>query len=107
MSLAAFNELLLNMFGKIQHENKYAYIFKDFNVNIMPDLKSNVNIQDLKNIFSSNYCRPVNTKPTGVTNTCASLIDNIYSNVCININNCDSGISEASISDHYAFFCLR
>ena len=29
MSLAAFNELLSDMFGKIHHENKYVYIFGD------------------------------------------------------------------------------
>ena len=73
------------MFGKIQHEIKYVYIFDDFNVNTMRNIKGNVNIQDLKTIFSSNYRRPLITKPTGVTNTCASLIDNIYSNVLIQI----------------------
>ena len=94
------------MFDKIQHENKYVYIFGDFNVNTLPNIKGNVSIQDLKSIFSSNYCLPLITKPTRVTNTCASLIDNIYSNVPINTNNCDSGILEVSISDHYAIFAL-
>ena len=51
MSLAAFNELLSDMFGKIQHENKYVYIFGDFNVNTMPNIKGNVNIQDFKTFF--------------------------------------------------------
>ena len=105
MSLAAFNELLSDMFDKIQHENKYVYIFGDFNVNTLPNIKGNVNIQDLNNIFSSNYCLPLITKPTRVTNTCA-LIDNIYSNIPINTNNCDSGILEVSISDQYAIFAL-
>ena len=51
MSLAAFNELLSDMFDKIQHENKYVYIFGDFNVNTLPNIKGNVNIQDLKKYF--------------------------------------------------------
>ena len=43
-----------------------------------------------------------------VTNTCASLNDKSYSNVpsTCNTNNCDSGILEVSISDHYATFAL-
>ena len=106
MSLAAFNELLSDMFGKIRHENKYVYIFGDFNVNTMPNIKGNVNIQDFKTFFLSNYRRHLITKPTRVTNTCASLIDNIYSNVPINTNNYDSGILKVSISDHYAIFVL-
>ena len=106
MSLAAFNEILSEMFSKIQHENKYVYIFGDFNVNTMPNIKGNVNIQDFKKFFLSNYRRPLITKPTRVTNTCASLIDNIYSNVPINTNNYDSGILKVSISDHYAIFVL-
>ena len=107
MSLAAFiEELLSNMFDKIQNENKYVYIFGDFNVNTMPNIKGNVNIQDFKNIFSSNYCLPLITNPSRVTYTCASLIDNIYSNVPINTSNCDSGVLEVSISDHYAIFAL-
>ena len=108
MSLTAFNELLSDMFVKIQHDNKYVYIFGNFNVNTMPNIKGNVNIQGFKDIFSSNYCLPLITKPTRVTNTCASLNDNSYSNVpsTCNTNNCRSGILEDSISDHYAIFAL-
>ena len=100
MSLAAFNELLSNMFGKIHHENKYVYIFVDLNVNTMPNIKDNVNIQDFNNIFGSNYCLPLITKPTVVKN----IIDNIDSDVPIKTNNCNSRILEVSFSDHYAIF---
>ena len=57
-------------------------------------------------IFASNNCLPLITKPTRVTQKCASLIDNIYSNVPINTNSCHSGILEVSISDHYAIFVV-
>ena len=50
---------------------------------------------------------PLITKPTRVTHSCASLIDNIYSNLPINTNKiCNSGILEVSISDHYAIFAI-
>ena len=106
MSLSVFNKLLTDMFGKIQSENKFAYIFGDFNVNTMSNAIGNANAQEFKNIFSSNYCLPLITKPTRITHLCASLIDNIYSNVPINTSKCDSGILEVSISDHYAIFAI-
>ena len=67
----------------------------------MSNTLRNANTQEFKNIFSSNYCLPLTTR---VTHSCASLIDNIYSNVPINTNKCNSGILEVSISDHYAIF---
>ena len=62
--------------------------------------------QEFKDIFSSNNCLPLITKPTRVTQKCASLIDNIYNNVPINTNSCHSGILEVSISDHYAILVI-
>ena len=91
------------MFGKIQSENKYVYIFGDFNVNTMSSVIGNANTQEFKDIFSSNYCLPLSTKPTRVTNSCASLIDNIYSNIP---GKCNSGIFEVSVFDHYAIFAI-
>ena len=102
MSLSVFDELLTDMFAKILSENKYVYIFGDFNVNTMSNAIGNANTQEFKDIFSSNYCLPLITKPTRVTNSCASLIDNIYSNVPINTGKCISDILVVSISDHFA-----
>ena len=67
MSLSVFNKLLSDMFGKILPKNKYVYIFGDFNVNTMSNTLGNANTQEFKNIFSSNYCMPLITKPTRVT----------------------------------------
>ena len=107
MSLSVFNKLLSDMFGKILfNKNKYVYIFGDFNVNAMSNTIGNANTSEFKNIFSSNYCLPLITKPTRVTHSCALLIYNIYSNVPINTNKCNSGILEVSISDHYAIFAI-
>ena len=41
MSLVDFNTLLITMFGKIPHANKYVYIVGDFNVNTMPNILGN------------------------------------------------------------------
>ena len=45
MSLHIFNELLSQIFGKIQHENKYVYLVGDFNVNTLPHIKGTLATQ--------------------------------------------------------------
>ena len=79
MSVKSFNVQLNGMLGKLQHENKHVYITGDFNVNILPHIKSSLDRQDFMNIFSSSFFAPLITKPTRVTDHSATLIDNIYS----------------------------
>ena len=106
MSLKSFNELLGNMLGKLQHENKYVYITGDFNVNVLPHIKGSLDTQDFKNIFSSSFFTPLITQPTRVTHHSQSLIDNVYCNVPEVGTHCEAGILKLSISDHYAIFCI-
>ena len=64
------------------------------------------NIQDFLNLNYSNGIIPLVTKPTRITHTSATLIDNIYTNVS-NFTSIKSGIISADISDHlpvFAFF---
>ena len=106
MSLVKFNELLSHLFGKLQPENKYIYIMGDFNVNTLPHIRGSLSVQEFKNIFAANYCFPLINKPTRLTSTSSSLIDNIYSTMPALANGCDSGILEISISDHYGIFTV-
>ena len=106
MSLVKFNELLSHMFGKLHSENKYIYIMGDFNVNTLPHIRGSLSVQEFKNIFAANYCFPLINKPTRLTSTSSSLIDNIYSTMPALANGCDSGILEISISDHYGIFTV-
>ena len=59
MSLKLCNVQLNNMLGKLQHENKHVYITGDFNVNLLPHIKSSLDRQDFKNIFSSTFFLPI------------------------------------------------
>ena len=78
----------------------------DFNVNTLPHIRGNLSVQEFKNIFAANYCFPLINKPTRLTSTSSSLIDNIYSTMPALANGCDSGILEISISDHYGIFTV-
>ena len=66
----------------------------------MSNVIGKANTHEFKDIFSSNYCLPLITNRARVTNSCASLIDNIYSNVPINRGKCNFGILVVSIFDH-------
>ena len=62
-------------------------------------------IQDFLNINYSNGIIPLITKPTRITHTSATLIDNIYTNVS-NFTSIKSGIISADISDHLPVFAF-
>ena len=104
IALFVFKKLLSDMFGKIMSKINMSVFL--VNVNTVSNTIGNANTQEFKNIFSSNYCLPFITKPTRVTHSCASLIDNIYINVTINTNKCNYCIIEVRISDHYAIFAI-
>ena len=54
----------------------------------------------------SNACIPLICRPTRITPTTATLIDNIYSNDLTGNENQINGISYADISDHLPIFVL-
>ena len=77
-----------------------CYILGDFNINLLNN--TNTMVKEFHNLFYSNSFFPTITKPTRVTKSTASLIDNIWS------NNFDeykcSGIIYSTISDHFPVF---
>ena len=91
MSLNTFNELLTQLFDKLQHERKHIYITGDFNVNVLPKVRGSLAAQEFKNLFSSNFFSPLIFKPTRVTEHSSTLIDNIYCNTANLATNSHSG----------------
>ena len=106
-SLKSFNALLTSRLSILHSEKKQLYIAGDFNVNIDPLVKNDINTQTFKNIFSSNFLFPLIDKPTRVTCHSVTIIDNIFSNASDIANTSRSGILRLSISDHYAVFCVN
>ena len=60
MSLKSFNAQLNGMLGKLQPKNKHVYITGDFNVNMLPHIKSSLDRQDFMNIFSIKFSLSTN-----------------------------------------------
>ena len=65
------------MLSKTKRENKQVYIMGDFNINLLNSEKHNLTSEFLQLMYSNSYL-PLINKPTRVTATTATLIDNIF-----------------------------
>ena len=103
-SLKLFNEKLDNILDIIHREKKYCYIMGDFNVNCINDF-SGVTLysQQFINMFLSQYHLKLITIPTRVTQSSATLLDNIYTTDPMSGQN---GVLMSDFSDHFSIFTL-
>ena len=103
VNLIDFYSELSRVFNVINGENKKSYIMGDFNIDLLKcDRDSSVN--DFINlVFSSGFCIMID-RPTRITETSISLIDNIFTNDPPNA--IDSGALINDISDHFPVFTI-
>lgn len=79
MNLNGFSDKISELFSKVKHENKIKYLMGDFNINIL-DSDSNLHMVNFIETMYSYSMFPLIIKPARVTNTTATLIDNIFCN---------------------------
>jgi hypothetical protein len=99
----------LDLFGKhltqiIPNTSKNVYIAGDFNINLL-NINSDSNVKRFVNTLLQHGFMPLINKPTRVTHTTSSIIDNIITNnymVC----KIESGIIKSDISDHFPNFLI-
>ena len=72
----------------------------DFNLNLL-HYNENVHCQEFLDLMLSKYLIPLIRKPTRVTDTSSTLIDNIFSN---DISFVSSGVIVSDISDHFPIY---
>ena len=101
--MTEFNKFLLECMNKIKSAKKSVYLLGDFNVNLLNSDKHLPSQEFIDTLFSHAFL-PSITKPTRVTNTSATLIDNIFGNDFTNDVNTFSGILYTDISDHFPIF---
>ena len=94
--ICSFNDFMHTILNKISCENKDGYIMGDFNIDLLKSGSSDF----INNVFSNNNF-PTITKPTRVSDSSASLIDNIFTN---SISLFVPGILIADVSDHFPIF---
>ena len=90
----------------VQTENKVLYLVGDYNINLL-NVDSHNLTADFNDTIYSYGLIPLITRPTRVTETSATLIDNIFTNKNISYGKSMYGILVSDISDHYSIFCVE
>jgi hypothetical protein len=96
-----FTILIDSLLCKINKEKKTCYIAGDFNIDLLK-FDSHLPTSDYINCIFSHSFLPTVNKPTRVTETSATLIDNIITNA--RLTNAISSIVYTDISDHFPVF---
>ena len=99
--LLSFKEALLDKLEQISNENKHLIVIGDINIDLIKSNSYQFTSEYLDMIYS-NYCFPVITQPTRITDHSQTLIDHIYINALE--KNLLSGILMSDISDHFPVF---
>ena len=94
---------MLNILQTLKAENNFFYIMGDFNINLLK-YDHLAETRDYVDTMYSYAFLPLITKPTRITPTSATLIDNIYSNDIPGENIQMQGIIYTDISDHLSIF---
>ena len=111
------NEFIDNLDSTLEcpcFANKHFYLMGDFNIDLdkskgqtASSIDNNTNIQNkdkLLNTFSAFAIHPCINKPTRITTTSSTLIDNIFTNTLSKRH--DSGILYCDVSDHLPIFTI-
>lgn len=97
----AFKESLNELLQKLDSQNKKCFLMGDFNIDLLKS-EENPHVHDFLNQMFSSSFYPLITRPTRITNSSATLIDNIF------VNNLEesytSGILFTDLSDHLPVF---
>ena len=98
--ITQFNKKLEAVVVKIQKENKKCYIMDDYNINLL-NYDVHNNTAEFTDMMYANSFIPLVTRPTRITQSSATLIDNIFTNDLENLATSMQGILVADITDHF------
>ena len=105
--IQCFIDVVKDICDKLRNENKLCYLLGDYNINLL-NVDTHTSTADFNDTMFSNGFIPLITRPTRVTQSTATLIDNIFTNQLAEIhNNFLQGILLTYISDHYPIFCVN
>ena len=99
-----FENNLKTILTKLDKCNKPCYIMGDFNIDLLKYNYCNFSTEFFNQFSSSGYT-PLITKPTRITKSTATLIDNIFTNNLSKMEHLN-GILLNDISDHFPIFTI-
>ena len=98
-----FNEMFSDLLDIITRENKLCYIMGDYNINLLNHDTHSATAQFMDMLYSNAFI-PLINRPTRVTPSSATLIDNIFTNNLRSNEHMLQGIFVTDISDHFPVF---
>ena len=105
------SSLLINELERIltmlKSENRDIFLIGDFNYDTFKSRlyqSKHIEAENFTNILSEFNVYKLIHKPTRIKPPSATLLDNIYTNISINIDSCKSGSLTSNISDHFFVF---
>ena len=102
--VANFNNHIQELLSILANENKTTFIMGDFNLNLL-NSENHALTSDFINTMFANHFQPLILHPTRVTDSSATLIDNIFSNdVSCTVT---SGNILIQSSDHFPHFSIH
>ena len=105
-NLKHFTEKVNDLVHSLKSEKKCCYLLGDNNINLL-NYDQHVPTGEFVDMLSSNGFLPLITRPTRVTPTSATLIDNIYTNNIADVSHCMQGLLVTDVSDHYPIFHIN
>ena len=103
-NIEEFLNYMNDIFTKLGRENKTVYLMGDYNINMINNVSHKSTAEFIETCFSYSYV-PLINKPTRVTDTTATLIDNIFCNDIFD-QSIINGVMCTDISDHFPVFCI-
>ena len=97
--VSEFNAEMVSILGKIK--NDVSYIMGDFNIDLLK-VNNHAPSNDFMSTFTASSFFPLISLPTRLTDTTATLIDNIWTNNIV--TQCRSGLVTVRLSDHLPVF---
>ena len=102
-SVHDFTEAIQPLLYKIKRENKICHILGDYNIDLLKSDTHTPTAEFLDQMYTYSFI-PLINRPTRVTNSSATLIDNIFTNHISQEYDIISGILLTKISDHFPIF---
>lgn len=99
-----FEEIFEDYLLRINRENKLCYLMGDFNIDALKIGQNDVSDSFVNQLLSSSF-HPLITRPTRITQSSATLIDNILTNKFEHNN--VNGVLFTDLSDHLPVFTIE
>lgn len=100
-----FNDWFGNILSRLKSERSTCFLMGDFNINLLNFESHNLTSDFVELLHSHSFLSLIN-RPTRITATSATLIDNIFTN-CTNLENSFQGLLVTDVSDHLPIFYVE